>query len=359
MVPFCRAADEHVEGAFLDYVTAALNAATQTVPLADIPAYGYVRGIWLKLSPNAAGSGGSAAGNEDAPWNALATVGVKDVNGAYIYGPVSGFDLFLADKLGGYGFATDPYQSPAFSAINATTGNFTILLYIPIELVNRTALGALPNQNAASTYKLELVVNSSTAIYSTPPATTLPTIRVQAWLAAWTMPLATDLQGAPQETTPPAMGTTQYWSKYPINNLAGAQTQRLVRVGNLIRNVVFVCRRASSTRANGETDWPTTTSILWDSRLLLQYDKDIWNEIMRQRTGYNGAKAAGTAGTLPSGVFFLDFDHELDGKVGAETGDGYLPTVQSTRLEFQGTFGNTDNVEVLTNDVAPRGDIYV
>jgi hypothetical protein len=54
---------------------------------------------------------------------------------------------------------------------------------------------------------------------------------------------------------------------------------------------------------------------------------------------------------------FIDDDSAV---IGNEERNRYLPTLQSSRLELRGTFGaNTASISVLTNDVAPAGDIFV
>ena len=59
------------------------------------------------------------------------------------------------------------------------------------------------------------------------------------------------------------------------------------------------------------------------------------------------------------GVWLEDFAHEFDGKIGNELRDGWLGTVQSTRLELSGTFGSAGTLTILTNDVAPAGPIFM
>lgn len=354
-IGFPRASTLHAEQ-FIDQTTAALSASSQPFGPYDVPAYGYMRSIFLLVTTGTAGSGGSAAFNEDAPWNLFQSIQVDDVNGASIFGPVSGYDLYLATKYGGYDFSSDPRQAPSFSTVNATTGAFAFAVRIPIEIVERDALGSIANQNASSTYKVRFTVNTSTAIYSTPPATTLPTMRIRGILEAWAQPTQTDLRGLPQETQPMAHGTTQYWTKYTANSLSGQQTVRFTRMGNHLRNIVLVCRRNSSTRANGETDFPDPVQLYWDTRLTVSYPKTMFRDIIKQRTGYTGAAEA--AGGYDNGVFPFDYCHELIGKIGKELREGYLPTVQSTRLELLGSFGNTDNLDIITNDVAANGEIW-
>lgn len=355
VVGFVRAAQEHIEP-FVDQTTQITTSAQVQGPF-DVPAYGYLRHLYI-LVTTTGGSGGSAVAAEDSPFSALGDIQLSDVNGAPIFGPVSGYDLYLAQKYGGYDFNTDPRQSAAFSAVNATTGQFAFLLKLPVEICNRDGLGAIANQNASSTYKLRMTLSASTTIYTTPPATTLPSARIRCFLDAWTQPPASDFRGQPQATTPPAHGTSQYWSKYTVAAPVGNSTQRLARVGNAIREVIFVNRTAAtSLRSTGETNFPDPLQIFWDTRLLHNYTKAVWRDVIRNRTGYNAAIE--TAGGPDNGVFVYDFCHEFDGKIGRELRDGYLPTVQSTRLEATGSWVAASNVDIITNDVAAAGDIYV
>jgi len=55
---------------------------------------------------------------------------------------------------------------------------------------------------------------------------------------------------------------------------------------------------------------------------------------------------------VPAGVFPYQFSHDVLGHAGDGTPELWLPTVQSSRLELQGTFAAGD-LEILTNDVAP------
>lgn len=355
MVPFTRAAREHIEP-FSDLTSAAISANTQAQGPIDVPAYGYLRNIVFLVTTGTAGSGGGAVAAEDAPWSALTDIQLADVNGAPLFGPVSGFDLYLATKYGGYEFSCDPRQLPSFSAVNATTGALAFSVKLPVEINLRDALGSLANQNASSTYKVKYTINNTAGIYSTAPLTTNPTLRVRLFLEAWAQPTATDLRGMPQSTTPPAHGTTQYWTKYTVPVPSGSNTIRLTRVGNFIRNLILVNRRTSSTRVNGETDFPDPLQIFWDTRLLHNYTKAILRDVIARRTGYTAA--IDTAGGGDSGVFVYDFMHEFDGKLGRELRDGWLPTVQSTRLDANGSWGSADTMDIITNDVTPNGEVF-
>jgi hypothetical protein len=208
-------------------------------------------------------------------------------------------------------------------------------------------------------------------LYTTAPSTQ-PTVRVQVYLEAWDQPEVA-VAGMTNQVTPPAMNTTQFWSAQIYNVGSGAQTVRLTRVGNYIRNLIFINRRASSgirvgASNSGDADWPDPLSVILDARPIDTASKVLWREQMFRRSGYGGraqyaattvAETKDAAGCMDSGVFVLDFTHEFDQTIGQENRDLWLPTLGSSRLELQGIFGGADTLTVLTNDVAIAGPVFL
>lgn len=359
-VPFIRASSEHREPTGID-IQKQMTAGDQDLGVFDIPAYGYVRSLLIVVqATGGAGAGVTAA--EDGPWNALKNIALTEPNGAVINQFNTGYDLMCGgNKFGGYRSpeGADPRASKVFGAVGATTGNFTYAYRIPVELNLRDGLGSLPNQNAAATFKLRLTLAASTAIYGVVPGTTLPTVRVRVFLEAWDQPEAVTA-GQSNQTTPPAMNTTQFWSSqtYAVN--VGQNTIRLTRVGNYIRNLVFILRRAGTSRVLGESDWADPLTLYLDTRPLDIIEANNWQHQMYERTGFGGAGAAQDAAKgLENGVRVYDFMHEFDGVLGRENRDLWLPTLGSTRLELQGVFANAGTLTVLTNDVAVAGSVFL
>jgi hypothetical protein len=359
LVPFSRAAKQHTEPIF--DITQQMGSSSVQLPPQDIPAYGYLRGIWIEMIATGGSGTTTVTALEDAPWPAIQEVSLIDVNGAPIVGPFSGYDLYLLQKWGGYfPGSPDPKQSLAYSPVATganASGNFSAMVYLPVEVNGRDGLGSLPNANAASTLKLRITVAPSSLVYGTAP-TVLPAVRFRCHMDAWTQPTATDLRNNQQSTTPPAMGTTSFWSKTVINVPQGQQTIRLPRVGNYIREIIFCARaQADGTRATGDTLVPDPAALYWDTRLLTSYSKDLWREKMRTRSDF--VNALESARGQDKGVFVADYCSEFDGLIGYELRDGWLPTSQSTRLELQGSWGGPVTLTVLTNDVSPAGDIFI
>ena len=363
----------------------ALTASTQDLPVLNIPPAGFLQDIYILSQGTVAGNAVvTVAVTEDFPWRAFDTITFEDVNNAPICGPITGWDLYIINKYGGYTFNDDPRMSPIYrldtlGGTTATASSWEFCLRVPVELVKRDSLGALPNKSGTAMFKLRMRLAASGTLYTTPP-TTLPTVRTRVQQADWWEPDAADLKGRPLAQNPPAVQTTQYWSKvdYVVN--VGSVRQKFDRVGYLIRNLLFVLRDASATpRASGETNWFDPFTLRVEGNNLIVRLKDVWLQRISDngyigdaggsvaaapRTGigdnYTGAVAALNTLSKDNGVyvepFCLDFAH----KPGYETRRGYLATSSAARVEAQGTIpGGTGPLTftVITNDVAPaNGD---
>lgn len=361
-VPFIRASGEHVEPTGID-VSRVMTGSVQDLGVFDIPAYGFLRSLTFVVTATG-GTGTAVTGAEDAPFNVLTNIALTEPNGAAISLFNSGYDLYLAMKWGGYGFVAgnDARASVTYSAIAAGTGNFSFVLRLPVEINCRDGLGSLPNQNAAASFKLRMQLNASTSVYGTVP-TTLPTVRVRVSQYAWDQPNPSDGTNANQ-TAPPAVNTTQFWSTQVYNISAGAQTIRLTRVGNYLRNLIFEFRRAGTSRANGQADFPDPMTLLVDARPVAIVERNNFAQIMTERSAFGTALGGTTPAYdapngLDNGVFVWDYTHEFDGSLGTENRDLWQPTLGSTRLELQGVFANAGTLTVMTNDVAIAGNVFV
>ena len=343
--PFVRGSMEHVEPQGIDVTNAIGNQ--KLLGLFDINAFGYLRSIVIYVT-STGGTGTAAVYQEDAPWSVLDEIMLQDVNGAPIIGPITGYEAFLIHKWGGNALAGNPDPTRAPSYVTPTTaGNFAFSIRVPVEISSRDALGALPNQNASATYKLRLTQAAKISVFST-DATGLPNIRVRAWGEYWSQPSPADMMGRPNAQTPPALGTTQYWSKQIFNIASGQSTVRLQRVGNLIRNHILIFRTTAPARSSA--NMPDPISMFMDSKLLLNQGQQLQPMYMAERS---------LTATIETGVTVFDRTHDWDGLIGGEMRDQWLPTTQATRLEFQGSFGSAGTLTVLTNDVAPAGDPYI
>lgn len=345
LIPFTAAAHHHVEPAFTTQ-SPTLGASVVNIGPLDLSAFGYLRHIVLECV-GAGGTIGAGVLHPDYPFNLFQSITLFDVNGAPIFGPLGGYQALWANIVGGYVWAQDPRRNPQYVA----TINFTFLLRIPVEILAHNALGCLGNQNAAAAYKVQLAINPTTALYTTAP-TTPPNVTIKGWLEAWTLPAPADMAGRPQAQIPPAHGTTQYWSFFKRQTVVGNNTLLLPRVGNLIRNIVCIARnntaQGAGDTARDNTVFPSQPQLVWDARML--YNED---QLYRQTRDYETIE---NLFALDAGVFFYQFNFGGDGtqgRSGDEQPNLWLPTVQASRLELDGTTATAGTIEFITNDIAP------
>lgn len=348
---FINASAEHTEPA---YDSGAVAAGTELNNI-EIPAYGYLAGLLIQVDVTSTGNSAAVALREDGPFNIISSIRFSDVNGANLVGPMTGFDLYLANKYGGYDYSSDPkqknYYAQSATGAGATAGTESFLMRLPVQINPRDAYGALPNMNAASTFKLNISLATLANAFATPPNGTV-TIRVRVTMEAWMLPAGADAFGNPNEQAPPGVGSYQRWVKNTLTVNNGANTFRLPNVGNLIRTLILVFRNATPARVDTTFLDPIQQNV--DGLNILTEARAIAQDYMQQRYGYVGTLDA--AGARDTGVFVFDYSHELDGKPGFETRELYMRTNQATRLEYVGTTSAAGTLDILTNDVIPVGN---
>jgi hypothetical protein len=344
-VPFVHAAHEHIEAVRIAAFNGLVTANQQFVNL-NIPSFGFLRHLVLIVSTSG-GTAGTGVLSGDGPYNLFSEVTLLDTNGAPIYGPLDGYSAFCSNKYGGYAYNADPAAQPDAAVASSNIINFAFILRVPVEINHNSGFGSLGNMNSAASYKLRLGINTLANLYSTVGTLVSPTVNVDVYMECWTPPDAYDAFGRPQETEPPSHGTSQSWSKQTVSLTANANQILLTRMGNLIRNVIFVVRDTTGVRRT-VANVPTTLTLQWDSRQMFVEDVKIRRAYMAERY----QQVAGATG-VESGVLPYSYMHDVLG----HGGDGgvalFLPTVQATRFELDVTNAQTGSVDILTNDVLP------
>lgn len=335
VVPFTQAAHEHTEP--FTSVTTVTPAAGAQVFEQVVPSYGYARHVFMEVLATG-GVAGTFADAVAAPYTMLDAVTLLDTNGAPLFGPLDGYATYWANNSGGYAFQNNLRNVPWYSA---TSPNVSFSLRIPIEITHDTGLGALGNQNAAAAYKVRYTVQPSTTIWSVAP-TTIPSLSVRLTLEAWSLPNEVDGFGRPQAQVPPNHGTLQYWTTTKPQIIAGANYTQITRVGNLLRNLGFIARTTAP--AQSDTVAPNPLILSWDARQLYNESQNYRSQVMWER--HLGI-------TREAGVFFYNFDHFPGNHVGDDDPTGWIPTVQATRLELDGTSAAAGSMQILVNDIAP------
>ena len=345
-----------------------VQGGAQDIGPIDIKAYDYMRSILLFVQ--ATGGGGTTATfSSDAPFNALSYVRVKQPNGQTMYSVSSGYHAAMIHK---YGLVrptpfTDPRSNVNPVAVNfstATSGNFSFVIRIPFELDLRDALGALPNKDAAAPFTLEVGLNSTTTIYSANPAT-FPTIKITPVLEAYDQP-PESLDGRPVETVPPNMNTLQRWTEQSITMVSGSFDARVRKLGNYVRELIFITKNSSSVRQTAANGWSDPMQIVLDEDVKDNVPLWLWAQDISEVWGY-GAQAFGataapaidTAGGPDTGVFPYQYCTDRDNPW-VEDVAKYLPTIESEDylLRGQSWGANVGKLVVLKCEVLPRGDIF-
>lgn len=340
MVPFVRASTRQTIPGQIDQ-SRQMTANAQQVGVFELPASGFLRSVVLLVTATG-GSGGSGVLDADGPFSVIDQISLEDPSGRPIYGPISGYEMYLSNLYGGYEFQVDPTTFNAYDVSDAANGNFSFLLRIPVEASVRDAYASLVNQDSSAAYRVRISMSGEGAVFSTSPVTTLPSVRFQGWVELWTQPTATNLQGQPQQQTPPGLGTIQAWTRETNTLNSGDNGIRVKRVGNLFRNLVLITRDSSGDRV-ADSVLPDPIRVDWDSLTLKNEGRSLLLTKMENEYGVAN----------PQGVLVYTFCDDLDGKPGAEMRNALLPTTPATRLEFNGSWGGAGSLTVMINDIAP------
>lgn len=364
LVPFARASYQYREKMRTDAFT--LSTSQQVATPIQVTPGGFLRGIWIELDNTVNGALGTAVLGQpsDWPWSLFASITLEDVNGQAIVGPISGYDLYLANKYGGYFPDGDPVTQPGFVG---TFADQYFCLWLPCE-IRSDGLGSLANTDARAQYRLLYTIDSQVNQTSTGTITTQPQFTVTTWVDYWAQVERTNQIGQAQEQTPPALGTTQFWYRELPVVAAAAQTVKHNRVGNAIRTIVYILRTGAAAtgavmpnpRAPG-SQYGDPIRIRLDNRYLLSESPFLRRRAIMSRlfdlTGPDGDPAAiGTPsdGILEHGTLVYPFSGDLSYKpTPGDVGD-WLDTNEAQFLQFEDTLsGTVATLEILTNDVAP------
>lgn len=337
--------------------TRVLTTSTQRLQTYELDTDGFTAGLYILVNHVTAGNAASVTWAADGPFSLLDTITFSDTSNNPIMGPMSGHDLYVAVKYGGYSFQDDAKLSPIYQATTgtgATGGSATFALLLPIEIVHRDALGALLNKSASAVFKLDLTLAAAGTPYGTAP-TNPGTTRVRIQQFGWMDPNATDLRGNPVAQQPPALNTVQYWDKQTYTVNAGSISQRLTTFDGLVRTVIFELRDSTGSRSQGDADFPDPFVLQYETATPIQRVKDVWRHQIGQHYGYTAA--AESPGGRDLGTYPESYARDFGLKPGAESRLGYLPVSAATALRVQGTIGGSGahTLTCLVNYVVPAG----
>jgi hypothetical protein len=310
------------------------------------PAGGYIRFYPLYVTATG-GTGTAAVQSQDAPFNAIQNIFLRDPFGQPII-QADGYSLFLIDLYGGqsgvFNFGNNAGTLPSFLAVQ-TNGNFTFRIHLPMEL-DSSGYCSLPAMNAASQPTIWVQLNPASVVYAVQP-TGVPTITCQLDEEFWAAPVDNP------QYAPPDVGSSEQWSvTKAATGIAASQFQRIVlpRVGTYINTLILVLRDSTGARVDF---FPATDLSLWVDGVPHLYETFL----ERQDKMWT---AFGV--TRPAGVVVYTFRNSVQTFVStADTYDVLLPTSPATLLELVGTWGAITNVPAqlyqITGELFPLGGI--
>jgi hypothetical protein len=370
-INFARASKWHTE--ISNTITVGTLTTSSQILNLPIASYGYLSGLLVSVSATG-GSGAGAVFFEDGPWSVIQQVQLSDVNGVPIF-QMSGFHAMLAAKYGGYRlFPMDGVLNPYSAAASRTqfgssvfscaapgvanqSSNFFFILPIWLEF-GVDGLGCLPNMDASARYNLQLTiapgasVNGTTGpLYTTAPGV-FPSVAITVEVVCRSQPPAQDMFGNVNSVAPPSVGTVQYWTTQTASGLAlGQNTIQLTRVGNLIRNQIFVWRNSNGTRTTAESTGPGASDV----PAIFEYDWDSGQRYVMNLTSlrYMNGYAVYGMDTYP-GVLQLPNTLDPDKIAVSEFGDEWLGSVGATKFTIRyTTVTGGGSLSILTNDIVP------
>lgn len=332
--------------------TVTLGAAAQQLPPYTPSPNNLLRAIWVDVTATYTSNAAAVAFQADGPFNVLQSVTFVDANQKPIVGPLTGYDLMLINKYGGYDNNGDPRAAATYSAATgASATGFHFTLRVPIEAVIRNGLGSLQNQSSNSTFQLQITVNAESGVYSTDP-TNAPSVAVSCFEDGYWKGGNAQYSG-----TPKAAGSTQYWTKGTYAGLNGAtQIQLSQGLGYPIRNIIEEWYATGGARATAAV--PTSMQYVFKGSNWKNATLSVLQTMMSRQFGLS-ATSLDVANGLDTGVLCFPFTLDFDNTPGAEAGLNYLQTDVGDLFQLIATVPESAQLNHLVNYIAPVGPASV
>lgn len=333
---------------------------TQQIPLDTYypKTNGFLADLWVEMTAVAATNAATVAFREDFPFSAMAVFTLSDTGGQPILGPMSGWELMVFVKNGGFSFSDDPRDSQTYSAVTgagATGGSFSWMLQVPIQFVRREPLGVLPNTNSNNSYAVDITLSTIAQVYSTAP-TNAPTYTVKIFQDSYRQSSGKDAQKNATVTTPPGLGAVLYLRRNTMDLSAGTVDEELSQQEGSYRALHFVLRDSTGSRTQGDADWLDPCQIYFNNDVPYDRTKNYW--IRRMERDYGYVATVNTANGRDYGHFVLPFI--TDGgelKAGSEARYKYLSVSAADTLGIRGSVGGsgTHKLTTMFDFVRPPG----
>lgn len=345
-----------------------LTTGTQQLPTYELNTDGYTEALYLQVECVGVNlTSTSVVMNEDGPFHVFNTITLSDTNKQPILGPMTGHDLYLLGKYGGFVFVGDSKATPEYSVTSGTStsaGSFTFVLRVPLEIVRRDAFGAVRNKSDSTTFKLDMTLEATTTIWSTPPATSA-TVRVRIPQFGWLDSKGKDVRSNPTSPQPPALGSLMYTDVTSWQFTSGSMIQKLPNHTGGIRAIIFQMRDSAGSRSGHEADWPDPFIFEVDSVTQVNRLMTMWRHWLGEEyvLGHGQEVVPGVSGTPETegmkrdkGVYVLHWLRDFGLQPGAENRFGYLWSTSGTTMRVRGSVGSTGTshtFSMMTNYVNP------
>jgi len=349
--------DQEVQSSYDQTVTATTSAVQ--FPDVEIEPDGWSRGWWFDFDLRATGNTATVGLSEDFPFCGVNTVLLKGTNVPQTFGPMGGYDWENVNKYGGYQSVGDPRNDQTFStttgsATNSGSAHWT--LYLPLEISQHDALGDLQNQSDNSVYRVAVTLESTSVMYTTAPSSTV-VCEMTVEQDSYSEPVAAlALSGRPVMDSPPVPGTRQCWQIEDDASIpAASHTTKITNgIGYAYRNVIFKLKRAGTSRANGESDYPDPFDLWLGGTRVKRLKNGIWKTKTGRRFRLTSTTADSANGP-ENGVRVLRWDSDVNIGPGNDARRMLLRTQDGNVFKVVGTYGHAGTLWINANYVIPRG----
>jgi hypothetical protein len=341
--------------------TVTQSTSTQVLTPYEFQVDGYLSGALIRVTATTAGNSANTAFQADGPFSILQSIIVEDIGGKQVLGPLSGWQLYVLNRFGGFVYNSDAKANGIYTVTTgtgATGGSYRFVLRLPIQVRRRDAMGSLPNRNASATFKLKMTVNTSATVYSTAP-TAAASVNVQVQQHGWATSDNRDYKGNAVSPTPNGVGSLMYTDVETIQLSSGSFNQRMSTFGGLMRVLIFELRDSTGSRAQGESDFPSLFEVEIDKVKMYSRSPVTWEYLMSEDYGLTATAESATAvNTKPDGVYVLHWLDDFGLMPGAENGFRYQPITPSTAVQLIGTIGGSGahTLGITKNYLSPVND---
>lgn len=350
--------DEEIQNAYDNTVTATTSA--KQFPDVEVEPEGWLRGLWFDFNIVATNTNtNTVVIAEDFPFNSVNTVLLKGTNVPQTFGPFGGYDWENVNKYGGYQPIGDPRNDQGYSVTTGTStagGSAHYILYMPMEISKHDALGDLQNQSDNSVYRVAVTLESTSVMYTTAP-TGAVTCELTVEQDSYSVPVASQaLSGRPVMSAPPLPGTRQCWQQEDDASVPGAShTTKITNgIGYAYRGINLLFRRAGTSRANGESDYPDPLELWLGGTRIKRLKNSVWKAKNGRRYGFTSTTADAAMGP-ENGVRILNWDSDVNMGVGNSARRKLLRTQDGNVFKIVGTWGHSGTLWITSNYIIPRG----